>query len=192
MGPQGHRPAHVRASCGRGGPEWQSLCCILGIPEVEHDPRFKDCDAGLGHQAELNTALAPRFLERPAASWLEQFEAAGITCGPVADYAEVCASEQARVSQIFVEVGAPDGGAVRTVDLPMRIGGQRVRPSRHLSILDECRDQIITSGFEEPDQPTPSPKVREHGAVHDRPLDYRDLRRSSQTTSSSGVNGSPT
>ncbi|WP_432975322.1 CaiB/BaiF CoA transferase family protein [Dactylosporangium sp. CA-233914] len=134
---------------------WRSLCHLLGIPDIEHDPRFKDNDARLRHQAELNTVLAPRFLAEPATLWLERFEAAGITCGPVADYAEVCASEQAAVSQILADIGTAATGPVRTVDLPITIRGERVGTSRRLPVLDACREQVLATGFE-PDQATTS------------------------------------
>ena len=128
--------------------QWRILCQILGAPDVERDPKFEDNEARLRNRVELNLVLAPRFLSEPASFWLETLAAAGITCGPVADYTEVCENEQTLTNQILADIGTPDTGPVRTVELPMTIGGERLRPSRSAPILDARRDQILATGFE--------------------------------------------
>ena len=129
--------------------QWHSLCRLLGLPELEHDDRFVDNDARLRHRAELNAVLVPRLLAEPATIWLEQFAAAGITCGPVSDYADICTGEQVAASRILADIGTPATGPVGTVELPMTIGGARGRPTRRLPVLDEFREQVLASGFEE-------------------------------------------
>src|ERR671916_335447 len=45
---------------------WLRIVEAIGAPELAHDPRFKDNAARMGHLAELEAELAPRFRTRPA------------------------------------------------------------------------------------------------------------------------------
>lgn len=94
-------------------PRWKALCGLLGLQALADDPRFATGDARVRHRAALREAIEAKLAARPTAAWLPELEAIDVMCAPVADYAEVVASEQ------FAHANA-------TVTVPHRTGPVRL------------------------------------------------------------------
>ncbi|MEI7447532.1 MAG: CoA transferase, partial [Burkholderiales bacterium] len=75
-------------------PRWKALCGLLGLQALVDDPSFATNDARVRHRAALREAIEAKLAARPTAAWLPELEAIDVMCAPVADYAEVVASEQ--------------------------------------------------------------------------------------------------
>jgi crotonobetainyl-CoA:carnitine CoA-transferase CaiB-like acyl-CoA transferase len=48
---------------------WHDFCAVMGIQELEHDPRFKDMMSRADNAGELITVLDERFATRPREEW---------------------------------------------------------------------------------------------------------------------------
>lgn len=96
-------------------PRWKALCGRLGLQALVDDPRFATNDARVRHRAALREALEAKLVERPTAAWLPELEAIDVMCAPVADYAQVVASEQFAHANAAVEVPHRTG--------PVRLAG---------------------------------------------------------------------
>jgi formyl-CoA transferase len=101
------------ASAGEG--MWESCCKIIGAPELMADPRFSSNAKRAEHRAELNELIAAKTRRRPAAEWIELFNAAGIPCGPIYTIDQVFADPQVQELGMAVPVQHPELGAVRLV-----------------------------------------------------------------------------
>ena len=96
-------------------PRWKALCGLLGLEALVEDPRFAGNDARVRNRAALREALEARLAARSTADWLPQMERLDIMCAPVADYAQVVASEQFAHARAAVEVPHRTG--------PVRLAG---------------------------------------------------------------------
>jgi crotonobetainyl-CoA:carnitine CoA-transferase CaiB-like acyl-CoA transferase len=48
---------------------FDALCRVLGVPDLASDPRFSDAAARAEHRHQLESLLAPRFMQRTAIVW---------------------------------------------------------------------------------------------------------------------------
>ena len=61
-------------------PEFDQMCEILDLPELATDPRFASFAARAEHRDALLPILREAFRTRPAAEWVERFQAARMLC----------------------------------------------------------------------------------------------------------------
>ncbi len=94
------------------------LCATVGRPELVEDPRFITNLLRHDNRQELKKELEIALVARPAATWLEIFEKAGVPCGPVSNIAEALSSEQAADRNLVIEVGG-----LRMPGNPMKFAG---------------------------------------------------------------------
>jgi len=102
---------------------WSEFCATLGIPEVEHDPRFETNAARVAHRAELEAIVSPIFRSRDAAEWQTLFVAMGLRCDLVYNYRDLEQDPQTTINQMVVEQYHPAYGKVRTVGQAVKLKG---------------------------------------------------------------------
>ena len=111
---------NIAASSGR---LWERLCDTLGKPEWKTNP---DWNTGVGrtkHRAAVNAAVTDITRHKPAAHWLELFEAAGIPSGPINTIDKVFADPQVQHLGIATPVHSPLFGDTRMVASPLNVSG---------------------------------------------------------------------
>ena len=116
----------------QGDVAWPAFCHITGTEAHVADPRFATNAQRLMHRRELEALLDPVFAGRTAAEWRAAFEAEGLRCDPVNDYADIEADPQTTINEMIVEQEHPAYGKLRTVGMaiklkktPGRAGGPR-------------------------------------------------------------------
>lgn len=102
---------------------WRDTCAVVGRPELADDPRFTTQGLRAQNQDQLAAILQPIFLTRPAAHWLEQFDALGIPCAPINDFREVLTDPHVAAMNWVTEVTMPNGATVPTVGFPVGLTG---------------------------------------------------------------------
>ncbi|WP_321944293.1 CaiB/BaiF CoA transferase family protein [Paraburkholderia tropica] len=123
---------------------WHGVCRVVGMPELEKDPRYTTTTLRARHQAELRETLEAVFKQHDAAHWIEQFRAAGVPCAPINTYSQVLADEQVAHMNWVQPVELPNGVETRTFVSPVRFSGEtpgiRLRPPA----LGEHNDELLT------------------------------------------------
>lgn len=102
---------------------WTRLCDALGKPEWKENP---ECSTQIGrtkHRAEINAAISEITRQKPAAHWVDIFEAAGIPAGPINTIDKVFADPQVQHLGIGTPVDSPLFGATRMVASPLNFEG---------------------------------------------------------------------
>jgi crotonobetainyl-CoA:carnitine CoA-transferase CaiB-like acyl-CoA transferase len=92
---------------------WRRLCALIGRPELADDPRFITNAMRVAERSMLFRILAPVFRTRPSADWQSVLQAADILAAPIADFAEVTASDAYRASGVEIAIDDAKGGALR-------------------------------------------------------------------------------
>lgn len=106
---------------------WETLCDVLGLPDLLSDPRFADNAARVSYRDELTAIINAALASDDAAAWLDRFDAAGIPAGQVRTLLRTLGSPQVEALDILRRPGGPGDGAVPAMDPPFRIDGERPR-----------------------------------------------------------------
>ncbi len=76
--------------------QFESVCDIVGRPELKTDPRFAERQARLEHRSELTEELEAALARHPAREWQSRLNAAGVPAGCVLSVAQSLAQPQIR------------------------------------------------------------------------------------------------
>jgi crotonobetainyl-CoA:carnitine CoA-transferase CaiB-like acyl-CoA transferase len=114
--------------------QWPALCQVVGLPQLENDPRFAETQARNEHAEELIAILDERFAQEPRGHWLGLLEEAEIPCGPINSYAELLTDDQVEASGYIVELDDPRLGRIRVPGLPIALSESpgELRPAPEL------------------------------------------------------------
>jgi formyl-CoA transferase len=102
---------------------WLRFCDVIGRSELTTDPRYLDNKDRVAHRETLAGELAPVFLTRPAAEWVDAFLAAGVPAGPINSYVEALDNEHARARQSTIEIEHPVEGRFKALGFPVKMSG---------------------------------------------------------------------
>jgi formyl-CoA transferase len=129
---------------------FQRLCDLLGHPEWATDPNYGNDTLRVRNRASLIDRIETITAERPRRHWLERFEAAGVPCGPINDYAEAFADPQIRARGMVVEMDHPTLGHVRTTGSPIKMSETPPRVGRRAPLLGEHTHEVLReAGYSE-------------------------------------------
>jgi crotonobetainyl-CoA:carnitine CoA-transferase CaiB-like acyl-CoA transferase len=97
---------------------WTLFCRAIGMPELEHDPRFATREARAANCTPLIEILDAWFGARRRDDCLRLLKAAGMLCAPVQDYDELSRDPQVLENGYLAEVTHPTHGTLRQVGIP--------------------------------------------------------------------------
>lgn len=127
--------------------QFARLADICGHSEWARDPRFSSNEARVANRAEIVGLVSACIRTKPAAKWLENFEAAGIPAGPINS-----------ISQALADVQAQHRAMVRTiagtplVGSPVRLDGERPDSDLPPPALGQHTSEILARiGLESPE-----------------------------------------
>ncbi|HEY9329698.1 MAG TPA: CoA transferase [Streptomyces sp.] len=88
--------------------QFETLCRLVGAPELLTDPRFTERDSRKAHREELNSALNHALSQRPAAEWEQLLTAAGVPAARVLTVPQALSQPQLRHRGFIAELRRPD------------------------------------------------------------------------------------
>lgn len=100
---------------------WQSLCEVLGVPELTKDPRFTRNEDRYANRDALWPIIEAAFIARPAKEWVPLLLEAGIPVAEVNNLADALDNPQVRHRDMVLELAGPDGARVRVVGNPVKM-----------------------------------------------------------------------
>jgi crotonobetainyl-CoA:carnitine CoA-transferase CaiB-like acyl-CoA transferase len=116
---------------------WQSVCEVVGLPELFDDARFASTTLRAGNQEALKVILEEKFAAAAATDWLGRFRTAGVPSAPINGYAEALADPQSEHLGLVQPATLPGGRATRTVGCPIWLDGAPVRVATTFPALGE-------------------------------------------------------
>jgi crotonobetainyl-CoA:carnitine CoA-transferase CaiB-like acyl-CoA transferase len=100
---------------------WQSLCKVLGLPELIQDPRFLVNEDRYRNKEALWKDLEAAFLQRSSAEWLERLQAADIPAAPVNTVDRALADPQVQHRNMVVTAQHRDGDRMQLLGNPIKM-----------------------------------------------------------------------
>ncbi len=102
---------------------WESVCTIVGKPELAERPEFRTQLLRAKHQAELAEILQEVFSKQPAEHWLALMEEYGVPASPINTFDQVMSDEHVEASGLIRDLVLPNGVKTRTTAYPVAISG---------------------------------------------------------------------
>ena len=96
---------------------WSLFCQAIGRPELEHHP-----STALSDLAALRAHVAEALARRDRDTWREVFAQVPCCVEPVLSTREALDSAQVAARELVIDAALPDGGVVRQLALPVRLG----------------------------------------------------------------------
>ncbi len=122
---------------------WQRCCAALERPDLVTDPLYDTVAKRVENREVLIPLLNRVMAARPAAQWLERFEAAGVPAGRIKSVPEVCESAHLRARGMIATLPHAAAGQVTVMGVPVQLhgtpGGLRQAPPR----LGEDTDEVL-------------------------------------------------
>jgi crotonobetainyl-CoA:carnitine CoA-transferase CaiB-like acyl-CoA transferase len=129
---------------------WLALLKAADRMDLAENPRFKTRDARRQNYEALESALAPVFLTRSRAEWLERLEADDVPVVPLYNVAEVLKDPQVRHLDLVEELAHPQAGKLQFVGGPVRYDGLTKEQSTPPPLLGEHSTAILkTMGYDQ-------------------------------------------
>ncbi len=127
---------------------WRDTCAIVGRPDLPDDPRFATQSLRAKNQDELAAILQPIFSTRTSAEWLAEFDAKGVPCAPINDFAEILADPHVREAGWVQPMTMPNGATADTVGFPIALTDYAFEITRQPPRLGEHNDEVLSEWTE--------------------------------------------
>jgi len=131
---------------------WLALLKAADRRDLAEDPRFRTRDARRQNYEALESTLAPVFLTRSRAEWLQQLEADDVPVVPLYNVGEVLMDPQVRHLDLVEELAHPQAGKLQFVGGPVRYDGLTKEQSTPPPLLGEHSAAILKElGYDQTD-----------------------------------------
>lgn len=124
--------------------QWGSFCSVLGLAGLHDDPRFVTGRDRATNRDDLNALITGKLGTRSADHWIDEFNEAGIPCGPVYDYLQSVNSEQAHALGLIAEIKRSDGSELRVLRGPISINNEPTPVRQAPPALGEHSREILS------------------------------------------------
>ena len=126
------------------------LAEVLGHPEWADAPEFRADAVRIRHREDLARTIESITLTQPRSHWLALFDANGIPCGPINDYAQVFQDPQVIAREMVVDIEHPTLGSMRTLGSPIKMSATPPDVRRPAPLLGaHTKDVLLEAGFSE-------------------------------------------
>ena len=126
------------------------VCELLGHAEWAADPRYADDTRRVRNHVSLAEQIEALTRTQPRSYWLSRFEAAGVPCGPINNYAEAFAEPQVAARDMIVTIEHPTLGRLNVPGSPIKMSETPPRVGSRAPLLGEhTRDVLLEAGVSE-------------------------------------------
>ncbi|PZU09105.1 CoA transferase [Sphingomonas sp.] len=121
---------------------WLSLLQVLGRPELNEDPRFRDNSVRVANAKILIALLEPSFLERTVEEWVDALLAVGVPAGPINSYDRALDSDHTAACAMVQDIPHPVEGSFKSLGFAVKMTGTPQKMRLPPPLLDEHGAEI--------------------------------------------------
>jgi CoA:oxalate CoA-transferase len=97
--------------------QWESLCDLLGVPELKSDERFQKRDARKANREALTPLVEAKLAEQPTSFWVEALNTLGVPSGEILSLQDALAAPQIAHRRTIQTIDEPGIGPLRLFNL---------------------------------------------------------------------------
>jgi formyl-CoA transferase len=121
---------------------WDTLCAVIGRPELVSDPRFETGPARQQNGEALYEEIARWTRERTKYEAMRELAEAGVPCSAVLDTSELFTDPHLVERGLIQTVEHPTAGPVRLMRQPVRMSGSEV-PLVAAPLLGQHTEEVL-------------------------------------------------
>ncbi len=114
--------------------QWESLCDVLGVPELKTDDRFAKRDVRKANRRALTPLIEEQLTQKPTAYWVEVLNAKGVPSGAILSLQDALAQPQVQHRGTIATVEEKGIGPLKLFNLTAKFsetpGGVSTPPPR--------------------------------------------------------------
>jgi crotonobetainyl-CoA:carnitine CoA-transferase CaiB-like acyl-CoA transferase len=133
----------IALACLQADRYWHDVCDVLGLGELEHDPRFDVMERRNANGRELVPLLDRAFAAGPRERWLAELSARQIPVAPVNDYADLVKDPQVIANEYFTELDHPVLGRIQETGIPIKMSKTPGRVRHSAPELGQHTEEIL-------------------------------------------------
>ena len=129
---------------------WSAFLRVLGLEQLETDPRFATNADRYANRAELIPLIEAITVTGSRAHWIAAFQEAGVPCGAIQTYDQVFSDPHLRDRGYFWDGPHPALGEVRQLGSPMRLAETPLRRDTAGPMLGQHSAEVLAElGYSE-------------------------------------------
>ncbi|WP_298259291.1 CoA transferase [Bradyrhizobium sp.] len=131
-----------------GGRIWYRFCEALGAPDIANRPEYATGPDRSKNRKALNAEINKFTEKKSSETWVTEFNAAGVPCGPINSIDQVFADAQVEHLGIAQDVPNPEGRHIRLVGQPFTLSRTPSKMAARPPEFGEQTDEILAEfGF---------------------------------------------
>jgi len=133
----------IALACLQADRHWPDVCAVLGLGELERDPRFDVMERRNANGRELVPILDRAFAAGPRDRWLAELAARQVPVAPVNDYADLVKDPQVIANEYLTELDHPVLGRIQEVGIPIKMSKTPGRVRHSAPELGQHTEEIL-------------------------------------------------
>lgn len=127
--------------------QWTRFLEIIGRLDILPEEKYHDRTSRASHIKDLEPLIVEALKTRTTAEWMEEFEAAGMPCGPINNIAQAAEDPQLRHRNMFVDLPCPgtQRGSLRVSNTPFRLSRTPPQLLRGAPELGQHTEEVLSS-----------------------------------------------
>ena len=101
--------------------QWSAFCRVLGLPELENDPRFEEMKQRLANYNTLKALITPPLSKMSREEVSARLGEVGIAVGPVNTVGEALEDPQVNAREMIRELTHPAYGPIKQLGIPVKL-----------------------------------------------------------------------
>jgi formyl-CoA transferase len=131
-----------------GGRIWQRFAEALGAPDLSNRPEYATGPDRSKNRKALNAEINKFTEKKSSETWVKEFNAAGVPCGPIYSIDQVFADAQVEHLGIAQDVPSAEGRHIRLVGQPFTLSRTPSKMSARPPEFGEQTDEVLADfGF---------------------------------------------
>jgi crotonobetainyl-CoA:carnitine CoA-transferase CaiB-like acyl-CoA transferase len=133
----------IALACLQADRHWPDVCAVLGLGELERDPRFDVMERRNANGRELVPILDRAFAASPRERWLSELASRQVPVAPVNDYADLMKDPQVIANEYLTELDHPVLGRVQETGIPIKFSKTPGRVRHSAPELGQHTEEIL-------------------------------------------------
>jgi formyl-CoA transferase len=131
-----------------GGRIWERFAQAVGAPDLPSRPEYLTGPDRSKNRKQLNAEINKLTEKKTSETWVKEFNAAGVPCGPIYSIDQMFADAQVQHLKMAQDVPNPEGRQIRLVGQPMTLSRTPSRMTARPPEFGEQTDEVLAEfGF---------------------------------------------